>query len=72
MVAEVFEEFLVLADALLQPGALSRCESSHVRVALRALRLAHGNIVMVRRAPCGPQRPETSRSNCAHVPALYR
>ncbi len=42
MIAEVVEEIAVLADARLQPGALSRRKGGHVLAALRALRLAHG------------------------------
>ncbi len=41
MVAQVVEKLPVLADALLQPGALSRGKGGHVLVAFRALRLAH-------------------------------
>jgi hypothetical protein len=50
MVAEVIEKLAVLADSLLQPGALSLRQGGHVLAAPRTLRLAHSKIVMAIRA----------------------
>ena len=67
MVAEVIEELAVLADALLQPGALSRRQGGHVLAAPRALRLAHSDIVMPIRASRGSGSGYGDAINCARV-----